>query len=110
LDDFTIEPDHRSRFFDPFDPDCPPMPPDDPVSHQLMHCVDCKRGWPCWKCRERTDHVENPDWRSYLPRNEDGTLVLDLPGAVGVGLLHSRNYQGQLEELYLSALDVTFER
>src|SRR4051812_46940183 len=44
--EFRIDLDPSSRMFDPNSPDCPPMPPDDPVSHQLMHCVDCKPGAP----------------------------------------------------------------
>jgi len=32
----NITPDPRSRFFDPTNPDCPPLPPDDPTAHQYM--------------------------------------------------------------------------
>ena len=39
---------HSPGLFDPFDPDAPPMPTDDPVSHELMHCVDGKPGYPGW--------------------------------------------------------------
>ena len=64
---YGINVDPRSRMFDPHDPDCEPMPPDDPVSHQLMHCVDCKKGSKCWKCLPRTPFVENPGWLEHLP-------------------------------------------
>jgi hypothetical protein len=37
-------------------------------------------------------------------------LVLDMQGAVQMALLQSTDYQEQLETLYLSSLDVTFER
>jgi hypothetical protein len=107
---FNIEIDPRSRMYDPNNPDCPPMPPDDPVSHKLMNCVDCKPGSPCWKHMQTTPYVENPDWQDYLPRNDSGEVVLDLTGAVQLALLESPNYQQQLETLYLSGLDVTFER
>ena len=110
LDGFTIEPDPRSRMFDPFCPDYPPMPPDDPTSHRLMHCVDCKRGRPCWHCDGDTPDVENPSWRAYLQPDEPGEVVLDREGAVEMALLHSREYQLRLEDVYLSALDVTLER
>ncbi len=40
LNDLTIYPDPRSRFHDPYNPDCPPMPPDDPVAHHFMHCLN----------------------------------------------------------------------
>ncbi len=96
--------------YDPHDPDCEPMPPDDPVSHKLMICVDCKKGSKCWRCLQRTPFVENPGWLEHLPYDEDGQVVLDLQGSVELALLESPRYQSQLEELYLSALDVTFER
>lgn len=110
LENFTIDPDRRSRMFDPNDPDCPPIPPDDPTSHQLMHCVDCKKGWPCWGRCGATSSVENPAWKTYLPYDEQGRVVLDREGVVQMALLHSPQYQRQLENLYLSALDVTFQR
>lgn len=110
LEGYTIEPDPRSRMFNPFSPDCPPMPPDDPTSHRLMHCVDRKRGWPHWGRYGNANRVENPNWKAHLPYNEQGEVVLDREGAVQMALLHSREYQEELEALYLSALDVTFER
>ena len=110
LEGFTIEPDPRSRMFDPFSPDYPPMPPDDPTSHRLMQCVDCKRGWPCWHRDGNTPFVENPGWRAYLPNDEACQVALDRAGAVETALLHSPEYQFALENVYLSALDVTFQR
>ncbi|NOZ40048.1 MAG: hypothetical protein GXP24_07470, partial [Planctomycetes bacterium] len=41
---YRIDIDPRSRMYDPNNPDCEPMPPDDPTSHQLMECIDCKKG------------------------------------------------------------------
>ena len=108
--EYRIDIDPRSRMYDPNNPDCEPMPPDDPTSHQLMHCVDCKKGEKCWKCLPRTLFVENPGWYEHLPFDQNGEVVLDLQGAVELALLESPRYQSQLEELYLSALDVTFER
>ena len=107
---YRIEVDPRSRMFDPHNPDCEPMPPDDPTSNLYMQCVDCKKGSKCWKCLPKTPFVENPDWQVHLPYDEEGQLVLDLPGAVEMALVQSPAYQSQLEELYLSALDVSFER
>ncbi|MDX1962516.1 MAG: TolC family protein [Pirellulales bacterium] len=110
LQNYTIEIDPRSRMYDGFDPDKEPLPPDDPTSHELMHCVDGMRGYPCWHRNGDTPWAENPDWHRYLPSDEEGKLALDLPGSVLVGLMNSRDYQRELEDLYLSALDVTFER
>jgi hypothetical protein len=108
--EFRIEMDPRSRMFDASNPDCPPMPPDDPISHQLMNCVDCKPGSPCWKHMGKTLYAENLTWEDYLPRDDEGNVVLDLTGAVQLARLESTEYQEQLETLYLSGLDVTFER
>ena len=69
-----------------------------------------KPGAPIWNKMATTQRVDNPMWRDYLPRDKEGNVVLDLPGAVQVALLESPNYQQQLETLYLSGLDVTFER
>ncbi|MBU4271692.1 MAG: TolC family protein [Planctomycetes bacterium] len=110
LKDYSITPSPESRMFDPDNPDRPPMPPDDPTSAELMRCVDGKRGWPHWCRNGSTPCVENPAWMNYLPRDENGVMVLDRSTAVQTALLNSREYQSELEQLYLSALDVTFQR
>ncbi|MGB2862632.1 MAG: hypothetical protein WBC05_04830 [Sedimentisphaerales bacterium] len=46
--DYSIEIDPRSRYFDPCDPDRPPMPQDDPASHEYMCLVDGKKGFKHW--------------------------------------------------------------
>ena len=104
----AIQPD--SRMHDPFSADHPPLPPDDPASHDLMHCVDDKPGYQHWHVNGDTDYVANPEWRSYLPLNPEGVLVLDLESAVRMSLLHAPTLQEQNESLYLSALDVSLQR
>ena len=104
----SVAPD--SRMHDPFSADHPPLPPDDPISHELMECTDNKRNYPHWHANGDTCVVENPMWRSYLPLNEQGVLELDLDTAVRLSLIHSPLYQRQKESLYLSALDVSLER
>ncbi len=110
LDRYGIEIDPRSRMFDPANPDQPPMPPDDPVSHSYMHYVDGKKGYAYWHRNGDIDYHDNPSWRSSLPVDADGVLSLDGATAVRTALLHSPNYQQQLETLFLSALDVSSER
>lgn len=107
---YRIELDPSSRMFDPFNPDRPPMPLDDPQSNRFMHRVDHKQGYPLWEANGCTNHAENPDWVQYLPLDERGVLVLNLENSVRTALLHSPIYQRNLEELYLSALDVSSER
>ena len=106
----NIKIDPQSRMFDPFSQDHPPIPPDDPSSHQLMHCVDGKEGFPQWHANGDTNYVENPLWKSYLPINEQGQCVLNLDRAFQLALINSPDFQRQRETLYLSALDVSLQR
>ena len=110
LDRYEIDIDPRSRMFDPFDPDAPPMPEDDPTSHQLMHYVDGKKGYPWWHRNGDTDLDQNPGYIDSLGLDENGVLRLNAEHAYQLALLHSTDYQQQFETLYLSALDVSAER
>ena len=102
--------DPYSRLADPNSVDCPPMPPDDPLSHNLMHCVDGKKGFDGWHRFGSAGQVESPYWQQSLIRSPNGEIVVDLREAVRLARLHSRDYQENIETLYLSALDVSFER
>lgn len=110
LPDFHVQPDPRSRMYHPFSEDHPPMPPDDPSAHQLMEYVDGKPGYPHWEANGLTDFVANPEWLQYLDQNEDGSVTVSMANAVDLSRIHSRDYQTQVENLYLSALDVSLER
>lgn len=110
LDRTTITPDPQSRMFDPFSPDCPPMPVDDPAAHQFMEVVDGKEAYWGWERNGVTDEVANPNWLAYLPLNEEGILILDVDRAVEIARVNSPEYQRALEDLYISALDVSFQR
>ncbi len=110
LDNGLVDPRPESRLADVYDPDCPPIPPDDPASHQLMHYVDDKDGYDGWHSSGDAPTVDAGNWVDSLPRDENGDVVLTLQDAVQVARVNSRDYQTNLENLYLSALDVTFER
>jgi len=144
-----ITPDERSRFYDPSDPDCAPLPPDDPAAHQYMHWMGGVpwakrrdkpwaggvfwppfartkgfRGWKGWHEYGEEFSVENPQWLApfelapdqieaakeqdpeYKPKLENLTLAQ----AVELSLIHSRDFQTQLENLFLTSLQLTFER
>ncbi len=113
-DDYSIEIDSRSRYFDPYDPDLPPMPPDDPASHQYMLQVDGKKGWEYWNNNGQRQELENSTWceklADYVEVDEDGSVKLDIDSALQLAYVHSPSHQSQRETLYLSALDVTAER
>ncbi len=111
---YRIEMDRRSRYYDPTNPVCPPMPLDDPAAHRYMHCVDGKCGWPGWHKYGDRWELENRDWRQwvgeYAQLTDRGEIRLALDSSVRIAYIHSPNYQNQLETLYLSALDVSTER
>ncbi|MEI6714183.1 MAG: TolC family protein [Verrucomicrobiota bacterium] len=106
----NIEPNPESRLFDPSNPDRPPMPEDDPVSHKLMQTVDGKSGPSEWQQSGAPDTTRNDEWKHSLPKDKNGGIILDQKSAVHLALLNSRDFQREKEDLYLSALDVTFQR
>lgn len=114
LSDFNIDMDCRSRLHDPYDPDRPPMPPDDPASHQFMHSIDGKKGYQHWHDNGSIEELENPFWRGslgeYAQVTPEGALKINLEEAVRLAMIHSSRFQEQKETLYLSALDVSTER
>jgi hypothetical protein len=112
--DYSIEIDPRSRYFDPHDPDRPPMPRDDPASNQYMHMVDGMKGWKHWHDNGDRVELENPAWRKalaeYVEIGADDSVKLNIDSALKLAYVHSPSHQNQFQTLYLSALDVTAER
>jgi hypothetical protein len=111
---FTVYPDPRSRFFDPTPPDRPPAPEDDPESNKFMQCIYGMKHYPRWYKDGAVSDPQNPFWLEQLPTytktTPDGRLLLDLDSAVRLARLHNIDYQRNLEEIFLAALDVAFER
>lgn len=116
LPNFDITPDPRSRHYDVTDPDCPPLTPDDPTAHKYMEVVYGMRGSDKWDALGQIDTIESPNWQAYMdPQAADEGRAPVVRGVTAIGaielsLVHSREYQEQLENLYLAALAVTFER
>jgi hypothetical protein len=106
----SIQMDRASRMFDPFNPDRPPMPEDDDVSHRYMRVINGMNHYPLWDVNGRTNTAENPVWWQYLPLDERGVLVMDADTSVRIATLQNTTYQSEIETLYLSALDVSSER
>lgn len=113
--------DPRSRFHDPYDPDCAPLPPDDPTAHCYMHCADGKTGYKHWGDFGGTATVENPHWlepygvlmQGGNPVDAHGQVVipnLNLRDSLELTYIHSRDYQTQLENVYLTGLALTGQR
>ncbi|MCL2622915.1 MAG: hypothetical protein FWD31_04525 [Planctomycetaceae bacterium] len=109
LVDYGLQPSLHSRFYDPYNPDCEPMPPDDTTAHRYMHYVNGKKNGD-WDENGHTQFIENPHWQKYLPFNDDGYVTLDKETAFQLAQIHSPDYQTALENLYLSALAVSAQR
>lgn len=107
---FSIEPPPQSRLHDPTPPDYPPMPPDDPEAHRYMRRAGNKLGYPRWERQGVSEEVESTGWWESLDLDADGVLRLTPEKAMEIALLHSREYQTQLEALYLTALSLTLNR
>jgi hypothetical protein len=54
--------------------------------------------------------IEFDRWRQFLPRDDEGVLEFNKPRSIELALLHSREYQDQVDQLYFTALALTLER
>ncbi len=119
-----VSPDTRSRFYSPYDPDYQPLPPDDPAASVYLQQVDGWEGYKGWHDFGTSFSVENPQWMSQfglppvLIDPASGTYVetppplqeLTLEQLIELSLIHSREYQFEIEDLYLAALGLTLDR
>ncbi len=102
-----VEPRSQSRMALTSNLDCSPKPPDDAAAKRYMDCPDGHNNTKYWDKIATADGIESPAWLDVLPRNEDGEVTLTKELAIELGLLHSRDYQTQFENVYLSALTLT---
>ena len=107
----NVEANPQSRLADLNCPDCGPLPPDDPsASCYMRHPYNSKKPVRYWDQRGIQATIENGGWESTLPYDENGALNLDRQLAVDLGLIHSRDFQTQVEALYLTALQLSSNR
>lgn len=109
LSQIDIQPPSGSRWFDPYNPDFPPMPPDDAAAGEYLLEADGKHGWKHWWDHGTVPSVELSDWRSSLPLT-DGKLILAPELIMQQAQLNGREYRTQIENLYLTSLDLTLNR
>jgi outer membrane protein TolC len=105
-----VNPPPASRLYDPFNPDRPPLPPDDPTAARAMARPNGIRGSRTFHDDGDAPFIEAPDWLNTLGLNADGKLELTPEKAVELGIRNSRDYQTALEALYLNALALTLNR
>ena len=100
----------HSRMADLADPDCGPLPPDDPSASRYMSQPYRSHGSKVWQQRGSLADVEFDHWQQFLPRDDDGVIRLNRANSMELSLLHSRDYQTAVETVYLQTLPVAFER
>ncbi len=110
MDGFSLEEGSTSRYANLYEASKQPMPPDDATAHRLMQCVDGKKGSKKWNKNGCIDHVDNDAWIQSLPAPQDGKIIIDQKVAFDLAILHSPEYRTAIENVYLSALNVTGER
>ncbi len=140
IENFHIYPDPRARFADPTNPDHPPMPHDDPAARMLSPnpqkpgkagigsfegtgYLDLLAAW------DRMNRAELPPVLPPVavaapvpnaapvdpvpvaaPGTPEHPYLIKLDQACELGLINSRDYQDQRENLYLAALPVSLQR
>ncbi|MGL6074251.1 MAG: TolC family protein [Fimbriiglobus sp.] len=105
-----VEPHPTSRLVDPTDPDRPPKPPDDAAAAVYMAKPGKFTGAKGWERDGLAERIEPINWALAQGIDPNGTLKLTQERAVEIALVNSREYQTNLENVYLSALALTLNR
>lgn len=85
----------------------PFVPKDDPDSRKITERIQEKSAY---ADGNTTVLPLGNQWQNSLPLDANGAIELNLENAMSLAMLHSPEFQRQKENLYLSALDVTYER
>jgi len=104
---FSWEPHENSRLRKLSKDEFPMIPADDPDSRRVTERIQRSDAY---KEGNRSNPLEPSEWRAFLPHNQKGEIALDLENSMSLAVRHSRELQSQKEALYLTALDVTYER
>ena len=108
---YRIDIDPRSRMFDPNNPDVEPMPPDDPVSNRYMEVRRLQEGLEAVeRAAARRRSSRTPTGSSTCRGTRRARCCSTCAAPSSWRCCESPDYQAELEDLYLSALDVSFER
>ncbi|MBX3419479.1 MAG: TolC family protein [Pirellulaceae bacterium] len=105
----SVEPDPTSRMALGGDPDCGPQPCDDPAANRWQrNPYRFRQNY--WDRIPKTNEIENPTWLDFLPRNEEGKIVVTPDFANDLALIHNREFQTQFEQIYVGALRLSSNR
>lgn len=105
----AVEADVRTRIGDPINPDRAPIPIDEPAARQFQVSGRWPHEFHGWRKRGFTD-IEHKEWLRWLPRAENGEVLLGQETILPLGLGNSREYQTEVENVYLAALALTLAR
>ncbi|GAC1463201.1 MAG: hypothetical protein NVSMB9_00370 [Isosphaeraceae bacterium] len=107
--DRPVEANPRSRLGDVHDPNRHPMVPDDPGARPFQVTAGRPLEFVGWEKRG-TAPIEDLSWLQCIPRESDGSLKIDGPSSMQIALMNSREYQFQVENVYLQCLSLTLQR
>jgi hypothetical protein len=131
IDQYHVYADPRARFFDPTDPDHPPMPPDDEAAWRLAphpqkphhHTTERVENTAylemvkLWDAQNRAEldpvNARKRPIKTYFDEPlhaPTSGFVLKMDQAIELGVINSPTYQSFREGLYLAALPVTQQR
>ena len=110
IPDRTVEPAPESRMADRHCPDCGPKPLDDEAADQFTRCPNAYENSKYYDKIPTDPILDHNHWVHQLPRNEDGKVILTEQTVVQIALLHSRDFQDQVEGLYISSLNLSGAR
>ena len=109
LPDRPVEADPRSRLADPYNPDREPIPPDDPGARLFQVSNGRSHEFHGWDKRGKAP-IEFLGWQRYLPMDEKGRVVLSPQSSMQIAVRNSREYQTNVEDVYLQSLSLTLAR
>ena len=93
------------------DPDCGPLPPDDSAASCYMRKpFNSRKQITFWDDKGQLVDLDSQQWLDYLPKNDDGVILVDRQLTVDLALLHNRDYQEQVESLHTQALLLSSNR
>src|SRR5207245_9653727 len=72
----SVNPNPASRLYDPFDPDFPPMPPDDPAASQYMVRANGMPGYRHWHKYGDAPFIEDAEWGKLVVLDWESVLGL----------------------------------
>ena len=110
IPDRTVEPAPESRMADRHCPDCGPKPLDDEAADKFTRCPNAYENSKYYDKIPTDPILDHNHWVHQLPRNEDGKVILTEQTVVQIALLHSREFQTQVEGLYLNGLTLSGAR